>query len=108
MARRISELQAVVAARQRAFGDEHPDTLKARVELALGYRDRGRDRDAVDTLEDVVAVCDCILGQRIMSASVTSRSAACRRHDRFRVDDQSGPPGTRTLNLRIKSPQLCH
>ncbi|AEV81241.1 integrase family protein [Actinoplanes sp. SE50] len=42
--------------------------------------------------------------KRPARVQVPQRTAACRRT----ADQTSGPPGTRTRNLRIKSPQLFH
>src|SRR5918997_2117254 len=78
---RIGDLEAAVAVRQRTLGGEHPETLKARVDLALGYREGERDQDALDTLEEVVALCDRSLGPEhpnTLTATVEEdRSAPC-------------------------------
>ncbi|MGW1396602.1 tetratricopeptide repeat protein, partial [Streptomyces nigra] len=46
--------ERVLADRQRLLGDDHPDTLTARNNLANFYRDAGRVQEALDLGERVL------------------------------------------------------
>jgi hypothetical protein len=59
---RIAGLEAVVAGAERRSGPGDPATLEARVRLALAYRERERDEDAVAELRQVVALREGELG----------------------------------------------
>ena len=59
---RVADLEAAVAQWERRAGTDDPETLEARVRLALAYRERGRDEAAVAELEQVVALGDEALG----------------------------------------------
>src|SRR5258707_6657107 len=58
----IADLEAVVADAERQSGPGHPATLEARMRLALAYRERERDEDAVAELGQVVALREGGLG----------------------------------------------
>jgi len=63
MARKsIADLEAVLAESERRSGPDHPATLKARVLLALAYRERDRDEEAVAELRRVVTLREGTLG----------------------------------------------
>jgi hypothetical protein len=51
-----------VADRERILGAEHPDTLRARANLAVSYRSAGRTAEAIAIEEQVVADRERILG----------------------------------------------
>ena len=72
---RFADVKADVAALRQALGDEHPDTFKARIALALTYRESDRDDDAVEMLEDVVAICERVLGRDHLDISERSTRA---------------------------------
>jgi len=59
---RIADLEAAVADAEQQAGADHPATLEARVRLALAYRERDRDEDAVAELRQVVALREGMLG----------------------------------------------
>jgi len=46
----------------RLLGDEHPDTLSARGNLAASYRRAGRTGEAISLQERVAADCARLLG----------------------------------------------
>jgi hypothetical protein len=63
MARKsIADLEAVLAESERRSGPDHPATLKARVLLALAYREHDRDEEAVAELRRVVTLREGTLG----------------------------------------------
>ncbi|MGC5009032.1 tetratricopeptide repeat protein [Streptomyces sp. DT203] len=47
---------------ERLLGDDHPDTLTTRGNLAASYQQAGRTREAIDLLEQVAADCERVLG----------------------------------------------
>ncbi|MFM9594175.1 tetratricopeptide repeat protein, partial [Streptomyces scabiei] len=53
----------VLADRERILGQDHPDTLRARHNLAVSYSTAGRTQDALDLHEQVLADRERILGQ---------------------------------------------
>src|SRR5262245_10463630 len=59
---RIADLRAAAATSEREFGADHPTTLRARVLLAIAYRERERTEDAVVELSQVLASYDDTLG----------------------------------------------
>jgi hypothetical protein len=61
---RIADLEAVVADAERRCGPGDAATLEARMCLALAYRERERDEDAVAELRQVVALREGGLGAR--------------------------------------------
>jgi len=54
--------ERALAIDERLHGPEHPDTLRARGNLAGSYRDAGRTRDAIALQEAVLADTERILG----------------------------------------------
>ena len=74
MAEAVSLFERVLAESERVLGPSHPDTLTARNNLALAYRDAGRQDDAVRLLEQVSAELDQVLGPEHPN-SVTARTS---------------------------------
>jgi hypothetical protein len=62
----------VMADSKRLLGDEHPDTLTARGNLAVSYRRAGRTDEAIGLLERVVADSKRLLGDE-HSNTLTAR-----------------------------------
>lgn len=59
---RIEDLEAKLAKSERQSGPDDPATLESRVRLALAYRERNRDEEAVAELQRVVLLHDATLG----------------------------------------------
>jgi DNA-directed RNA polymerase specialized sigma24 family protein len=84
----------VVADRERIVGAEHPDTLRARGNLALSYQTAGRTGDAISLLEQVVADRERTLGAdhpdtlRARGNLASSYSAADRYDDAISLLEQ--------------------
>ena len=55
-------MQAAFAIFRAKYGDEHYDTLRPLHQLALLAADRGRRREAIDMLRQVLATCERALG----------------------------------------------
>ncbi len=51
-----------MADRERLLGDDHPDTLTARANLAASYQQAGRTSEAIAILGRVVADRERLLG----------------------------------------------
>ncbi|WP_078652750.1 tetratricopeptide repeat protein [Streptomyces sp. NRRL F-525] len=54
--------ERVLADYERILGDDHPNTLTARHNLAISYSDAGRVQDALNLRERVLADYERILG----------------------------------------------
>ncbi|MEV4561720.1 tetratricopeptide repeat protein [Kitasatospora sp. NPDC049285] len=62
LAEGIAIEERVVVDREAVLGDQHPDTLTARANLAASYRQAGRTTEMIDLLERVVADRERVLG----------------------------------------------
>lgn len=62
MQRGVTAGQMAVELAQRLLGDEHPDTLRARANLAVSYWQAGRTSDAITIQERVLADSERLLG----------------------------------------------
>jgi hypothetical protein len=62
------------------LGEDHPDTLTSRNNLAVAYEAAGRVGEAIDLYEQVLAECERILGpDHPLTAIVRDNLAAARR-----------------------------
>jgi len=52
----------VLETRKRVLGIEHPDTLTSMNNLALTWKDQGRDEEAFDMMKSVVQLRRKVLG----------------------------------------------
>ncbi|MGC4932056.1 tetratricopeptide repeat protein, partial [Streptomyces sp. DT117] len=59
----IELLERVVADSERLLGEDHPDTVTARANLAVSYWQAGRTGEAIVLLERVVANRERLLGE---------------------------------------------
>jgi hypothetical protein len=66
----------VLAASERVLGDEHPDTLAARTNLASAYHSAGRLAEAIALLEQASTDSERILGEQ--PATVSTRQTLAR------------------------------
>ncbi|MFF3540167.1 tetratricopeptide repeat protein, partial [Streptomyces sp. NPDC002466] len=72
---------------ERILGDEHPDTLTARANLATSYRQAGRTDDAINLLEHVLADRERLLGNQHPHTLTTRNNLAASYWQAGRTDD---------------------
>jgi hypothetical protein len=77
----------VLEASQRTLGNEHPDTLRVMIGLAVSYSDLGRRQEAMELREKVLEASQRILGNehpdtlRAMTGLAVSYSDLGRRQE---------------------------
>ncbi|MFB9236245.1 tetratricopeptide repeat protein, partial [Plantactinospora siamensis] len=54
--------EATLVARERVLGEEHPDTLASRNNLAAAYQAAGRLGEAIPLYEATLVACERVLG----------------------------------------------
>jgi tetratricopeptide (TPR) repeat protein len=64
MSEAIPLCEQTLADRARILGDEHPDTLKSRNNLAFVYQEAGRADAAIPMYEQALAGLERVLGER--------------------------------------------
>jgi hypothetical protein len=57
-------------------GTDHPDTLIARNNVAMAYRDAGRSVEAIPLLERALADCERVLGANHPNTKVVRENLA--------------------------------
>jgi tetratricopeptide (TPR) repeat protein len=112
--RRIALLEQALADRERLLGPEHLETLVARSNLAVSYRQAGRTREAVALQEQVLAQCERLFGPAHPNTLTASGNVASAYWQAGRTDDAItlqerlvpeyertfGPEDPRTLGMR--------
>jgi hypothetical protein len=58
----VALYEETLAICERVLGPEHPNTLRSRDNLALGYSDLGRTAEAVALHEETLAIMERVLG----------------------------------------------
>ncbi|MFD8543430.1 tetratricopeptide repeat protein, partial [Streptomyces sp. NPDC059649] len=71
----------------RIHGHSHPDTLNARSNLAVSYRDAGRVQEALDLRERVLADCERVLGSDHAATLDARSNLAVSYRDAGRVQE---------------------
>ena len=61
MGEAIPLFEGVVADRRRVLGEDHPDTLTSRNNLAYAYQAAGRHHEAITLFKDTLEVCEEVL-----------------------------------------------
>ncbi|MFM9746080.1 tetratricopeptide repeat protein, partial [Streptomyces brasiliscabiei] len=79
--------ERVLADYERILGQDHPDTLRARHNLAISYSAAGRVQDALDLTERVLADYERILGQDHPATLDTRNNLANSYSDAGRTQD---------------------
>lgn len=104
------ELEAVTDVRRQHLGADHPDTLTARLALALALRDQGRLHEAEAEYHAVVRACDDTLppGDPLAQSARSGRARVLRELGRYaeaerelravlRLREEAAPPDPRSV-----------
>jgi tetratricopeptide (TPR) repeat protein len=94
-----AELEKAAAIRRAALGEEHPDTLRTQLQLALGLTESGRDPEAVSLLRELREKMTRVYGEsdpRTLQASSLLATALMQDHEHAAAD----PIFEKTLELQ--------
>jgi tetratricopeptide (TPR) repeat protein len=85
--RAVDVATRATACAQRILGPEHPDTLRARCNLAASYQEAGRTGEAIELGEQVLADCERILGPEHPDTLTNRANVAYSYWAAARIDD---------------------